>query len=97
MSYIKFNVNREIKVLLSDKGIEHIVKHCNKDIPFQYHTSFREYKNKADEFGYHTMQFWKFLDYFGDLGITSCDYFDINIVFNLDDFEPFEFTHKKTT
>lgn len=97
MKHIKFNANHNIKVRLKDKGIEHIVKQHNELMPFKYHTSFKEYKSKADEFGYHSFQLWCFLDHFGNLGMRSCDYFDIDIVFEFKDFEPFQFKDKLST
>jgi len=97
MKHIKFNANLNVKVRLKDKGIEHIVKQHNEIMPFKHHTSFKEYKTKADEFGYYTFQLWSFIDHFGNLGWTSCDYFDIDIVFDFKDFEPFEFKDKVST
>lgn len=91
MKHIKFNANSTIKVRLTDKGIEHVVRKHNKLLPFKLHTSFKEYRSKADDFGYHSFQLWHFLDDFGSLGLRSCHYFDINIIFDLEDFEPFEF------
>jgi hypothetical protein len=91
MNYLKFNANLNVKVRLTDKGIIHIVKHYNELMPLKHHTSFNEYKSKADEFGYHTFQLWRFIDIFGNLSIRSCEYFDINIVFDFKDFEPFKF------
>ena len=91
MEYVKFNANLNILVRLKDKGIEHIVVKHNDIMPFKHHTSFNEYKKRANEFGYFTFQLWNFLDLFGDLGMRSCDYFDIDIVFMQKDFEPFEF------
>jgi hypothetical protein len=91
MKHVKFNVNHSVKVKLKDKGIEHIVKMHNELMPFKFHTSFKEYKNKADEFGYHTLQLWSFIDHFGNLGMQAWQYFDTNIIFEFKDFEPFEF------
>lgn len=94
MKYLKFNANCNIKVKLKDKGIEHIVKQTNEIMPFHLHTSFKEYKSKADEYDYYTFQLWSFIDHFGNLGMQSCQYFEIDIIFEFKDFEPFEFKNK---
>jgi len=94
--YVVFNANHNIKVRLKDKGIEHIVKKHNEILPFKQHTSFNEYKKKADEFGYHEFQLWDFLDLFGGLGWGSSSYFDINIILESNNLKPFEFNHDKT-
>ena len=91
MKHLKFNANSNIKVRLTDKGIEHLVRQHNEIMPFKHHTSFNEYKTKADEFGYYTFQLWSFIDRFGNLGFGSCHYFDINFVFEFKDFEPIDF------
>lgn len=95
MKHVQFNCNQKVKVRLHDKGIEHFVKQHNEIMPFKYHTSFKEYKNKADKFGYHEFQLWEFIDNFGGLGMRSHSYFDINIVFEFKDLEAFEFTTTK--
>jgi len=91
MKYLKFNANYEIKVRLKDKGIEHYVKQHNEIMPFHLHTSFSQYKGKADEFGYHKFQFLYFLDIFGGLGMKGNQFFDIELIFDFNDFHPFEF------
>lgn len=94
MKHVKFNANHNIKVRLKNKGIEHIVNQYNKLMPFEHHTSFKEIQKQGDEYGYHSFQLWDFLDTFGNLGMRSCDYFDIDIVFEFKYFEAFEFKDK---
>jgi hypothetical protein len=88
--YLKFNANLNVRVRLKEKGIEHYVKNHNEIMPFKYHTSFSEYESKKDKFGYHNFQLWSFIDNFGNLGMRSCQYFDINLIFELKDFEEVE-------
>jgi len=87
MEYFRFNVNHDIKVKLSEKGIEYIVKQHNEIMPFKLHTSFKEYKSKADKLGYHTFQLWSFIDHFGRLGMRAYEYFDTDILFYPKDLE----------
>jgi hypothetical protein len=81
MKYLEFNANQNVKIKLTDKGIEHIVRKTNEILPFKIHTSFKEYKSREDKNGYHTFQLWEIIDLFGNLGMTTWQYFDINIIF----------------
>lgn len=79
MIITKFNLNHDIKVRIKDEGIEHYVKKHNELMPFKMHTSFEEYKRKADKEGYHTMQMHEFIDYFGCMGFRLAKLVDLNI------------------
>ncbi len=84
---IRINANLTIWVKLKDLGIEHYVIKYNAIMPFQMHTSFKEYKNRANEFGYHEFQIWDFLDVFGNLGMRGANHFHLDFVFNKKDCE----------
>jgi len=88
---LKINANLSVWVKLKDEGIEYYVKNHNSTMPFKFHISFNEYKKQANEYGYHYFQIWSFLDSFGGLGMRSCDYFDMELVFNKEDFEEIHF------
>jgi hypothetical protein len=84
---IRINANLTIWVKLKDLGIEHYVIKHNAIMPFQMHTSFKEYKKRANEFGYHEFQIWDFLDIFGNLGMRGSNHFHLDFVFNKKDCE----------
>ena len=69
MELVKFNLNYNVRVRIKDKGIEHYVRKYNEIMPFYLHTSFKEFKQKADADGYHTMQMHSFMDDFGCVGL----------------------------
>lgn len=85
MDKIKINANQKIWVKLKEEGIEHYVNQHNQLMPFKLHTSFREYKNKANEFGYHEFQIWDFMDSFGGVGIRASSLFYLDFVFDKKD------------
>jgi len=91
MKYIKFNANLNVKVKLKDKGIEHVVANHNINMPEKFHVSFIEYSSRCDEYGYFNFQLWDFIDKFGDLGMKSHKYYELDIIFDINDFEPFYF------
>lgn len=88
MSLVKFNLNYNVKVRIKDKGIEHYVTKYNEIMPFRLHTSFKEFKQKADSDGYHTMQMHSFMDDFGCMGLGLADLVDTNIYLFQKDVEP---------
>lgn len=79
MELVKFNLNCNVRVRIKDKGIEHYVRMFNETMPFHLHTSFKEFKQKADADGYHTMQLHSFMDDFGCMGLCLEDLVDANI------------------
>lgn len=79
MELVKFNLNYQVRVRIKDQGIEHYVRNYNDIMPFDLHISFKEFKQKADADGYHTMQMHAFMDYFGCMGNRLADLVDINI------------------
>ena len=88
MDLLKFNLNYSVRVRIKDKGIEHYVRKYNEIMPFQLHTSFKEFKEKANADGYHTMQFHSFMDNFGGMGVGLADLVDTNIYLFQKDIEP---------
>lgn len=92
MDYLKFNLNFDILVKITDKGIKHYVDNHNSILPFEYHTSFREFKSKANEDGYHSMQMHSFMDVYGNLGMRLPDYVELNVLFRKE-----ELTESKLT
>jgi len=87
MADLIFNANNHIKVRLTDDGILHAVENHNSILPARLHTSFNEYKNKADKDGLHRFQLWDFIDIYGGLGMELYKYVDLNFVFNSNDLE----------
>jgi hypothetical protein len=77
---LRFNLNYNVKVKIRDAGIEHYVRKHNSIMPFQLHTSFKEFKSKADVDGYHTMQMHSFMDDFGCEGLRLANLVDLNIL-----------------
>jgi predicted signal transduction protein with EAL and GGDEF domain len=90
MELVKFNLNYNVRVRIKDKGIEHYVRKYNEIMPFHLHTSFKEFKQKADADGYHTMQMHSFMDDFGCMGLSLADLVDTNIYLFQKDVEPVE-------
>ena len=88
MELVKFNLNYNVRVRIKDKGIEHYVRKHNEIMPFHLHTSFKEFKQKADADGYHTMQMHSFMDDFGCMGLRLADLVDTNIYLFQKDVEP---------
>lgn len=86
---VSINANLEIWVKLKDLGIEHYVRNHNRIMPFQMQISFKDYKSRANEFGYHKFQIWTFLSEFGNLDMSSANYFHLDFVFNKTDFKEF--------
>lgn len=74
-----FNLNTEIKVRIKDAGIEHYVRNFNKLVDIRNHISFREFKSRADENGYHSMAMWSLIDDFGANGLRLSNLIDIEI------------------
>lgn len=96
MEHLKFNLNCEVLVKITDKGIKHYVENYNNILPFEYHTSFREFKKQANEQGYHKMQMYQFLDNFGNLGMRLHDYVELNVLFNKNDLTDFDITQSNS-
>ena len=85
--FMQFNVNYEIYVKLTEKGIEKYVKDHNNIMPFKLHISYREFEERKNEQGYHRFQMWSFVDAFGDLGMQCWKFYDANVLFNAKDLE----------
>ena len=96
MEHLKFNLNYEVLVKITDKGIKHYVENHNNILPLEYHTSFREFKKQANEQGYHKMQMHQFLDNFGNLGMRLPDYVELNVLFNKNDLTDFDITQSNS-
>lgn len=82
-----FNLNDEVRVRITDEGIEKYVKEANSILPFQLHTCFEKFKSQADKDGYHRVQFHWLLDNFGNCGLRVTNYIDINILFDSKNFK----------
>jgi len=80
MENVQFNLNYTVKVKLSDAGVEHYVRKHNEIMPFQYHISFKEYKDGSDVNGYHSYQMHDFMDNFGNLGLNLANMCNLNIL-----------------
>ena len=85
--FMQFNVNHDIYVKLTEKGIEKYVRDTNNIMPFKMQISFREFEARKDDKGYHRFQMWSFVDAFGDLGMQGWQYYDTNVLFCTKDLE----------
>ena len=85
--FMQFNVNNDIYVKLTEKGIEKYVRDTNNIMPFKMQISYREFESRRDEQGYHRFQMWSFVDSFGDLGMQGWQYYDTNVLFKANDME----------
>ena len=88
MSELKtFNLNDRVRVKITDAGIRHYVQNHNNDMPFEFHLSFSQFKDKAKSDGYHVMQMHEFMGVFGGKFTRIADLVDLNIQFFEKDFE----------
>lgn len=81
METIDVNLNQNILVKLTDKGIYHWMED-DQILEVKYRRSYNELKAKADENGYTSFHLWDFMRLFGSIvsmGSGSTDYFDINV------------------
>lgn len=85
--FMQFNVNHEIYVKLTEKGIEKYVKDHNNIMLFKFHISYREFEERKNEQGYHKFQLWSFIDHFGGLGMSGWEYYNTDVLFNAKDLE----------
>ena len=86
---LKFNWNQYVYVKLTDKGIAKIVEDTNTILPFQFHTCYREVKDRVNSKGFHEFQFHAFLEHFGSTGSRLTLYIEgSNLYFNQKDLEP---------
>ena len=83
--YLRFNLNSEIKVRLRKKGYERLMALHNEAF-YRTNGAIKEvdidfFKQRADEYGYTTMQAWCFIRDFGDVIYPGAEqYFDLNIL-----------------
>lgn len=84
-SYLRFNLNSEIKVKLTEKGYRRLVELHNeiairtrgaiKTVDIEY------FKSQADLYGYTAMQAWCFMRDFGDvMYLGSEGYFSLEVL-----------------
>lgn len=80
MKTFPFNLNYHVYLKITELGILHYVKTYNHGMPEKYHTSYSEFKAKANEDGYHRMQAHVMMEYFGGLGMQLHKYIESNIL-----------------
>lgn len=90
MELITFSANQKIRVKLKDKGIELYVKTFNDIVPFKDNISFNEFKRQADELGYHKFTLLNFMYVYGNLKLCQSDYYNLDILFDTQDFKTFK-------
>ena len=77
---MKFNLNDNVKVRLTEKGIHKIVENTNQDyMPIEFHTCYKIEKQKLNANNEKVMQMHDFMDQFGGLGMRLPDYVSLNI------------------
>lgn len=85
--FVKFNINENVYVKLTEKGIEKYVRDHNNIMPFKLHISYREFEERKNEKGYHKFQLWAFIDHFGGLGMSGWEYYNTDVLFLSKDME----------
>ena len=68
MEQVKFNINHDVKVKVTDYGYEKWLEHENRFVQFSgtiKPTTLEELKSKADEDGYTKFQMWDMMSIFG--------------------------------
>lgn len=89
-SYLRFNLNSEIKVKFTEKGYKRLVELHNeiavrtkgaiKMVDIEY------FKSQADLYGYTAMQAWCFMRDFGDvMYLGSESYFELDVLIHSQD------------
>lgn len=87
MKFVKFNLNHEVRVKIKERGISHYVNRYNEYIPKHISTSFHEFQKQADKEGYHTMQMYQFMNYFGFSGLGIDLLVDSNVFIKINESE----------
>lgn len=78
MEFMKFNLNKYVKLKIKLDGYIHLSNEMKKLGLPQYDTEY--FMNKADSKGYTKMQAHDFLSSFGSQGFNLCLLIDINIL-----------------
>lgn len=85
-AFLHFNLNDEVFVKLTQKGIEKYVDKHNSIVPSSINKlTYSEFENRKDNHGYHEFQMWDFIDVFGGLGMDLPEYLLILVAFKKSD------------
>jgi hypothetical protein len=89
MNWKTYNLNRNIRVKLNDKGYQLLADEHNNYcgyIPTFKKRTLQFYKKKADKEGYTKFHLWEFMQLFGHVtGMGFDQYYDINILIENDE------------
>lgn len=92
VSYWRFNVNRDIRVRLTDLGYQRLADLHNEyigKIPKWEERDAIYYKKKADKDGYTTFQMWTFMECYGEVTqIGYSMYYETEILIDCNDIDP---------
>ncbi len=90
--WVKFNLNDEIRVKLTERGFEELAEDWNERAAFLDEFEKRNadyYKEMADAEGYFTMRAHEFITLFGPIIYVGSDFVNANILIASKNIEPY--------
>lgn len=86
----KFNMNEFVKVKLTNKGLDYFKDYLRGVLNMSEDQIVELYKKNIDDDNYLSLQFWEFMQIFGELGMVMDEYVELDLIFNSKNLKPIQ-------